>query len=224
MKMRSDQSNRLSVPKWEKQGYLQVTAILLVVVTLLSSCATPVTEPPVDITQSPPTEPSSEVTETPTPGVPDGAEQCKPGAEARSYTCSGLSEHEITLIGVPDNVLPYLLPGPPDRELELRQAETDGTKCIFTVVGDLAFYDTDNNLVTDFSKTPVTIRFSFNEKDMADFEVCQSIVSEPVQKVPVYFSGKWMPFQEGTASVDGDLAVITVTSWGDQPVGGGTKP
>ena len=224
MKMRSDQSNRLSVPKWEKQGYLQVIAIMLVVVSLLSACAPSGTESPVETTQ-PPTEPSSEVTETPTPGVPDGAEQCKPGAEARSYTCSGLSEHEITLIGVPDNVLPYLLPVPPDRELELRKAETDGTKCIFTVVGDLAFYDTDNKLVTDFSKTPVTITYSFNEEDLAEFEVCrQSILAEAVEYVPVFFSDTWKPFPEGTFSVDGNVVAITATSWGDQPVGGGTKP
>ena len=204
MKKRSDQSNSLSVSKREKRGYLQVTAILLVVVTLLSSCASSGTEPP----------PS---------GVPDGAEQC-PG-EAGTYTCSGLSDHEITLTGVPDEVLPYLLSVPPGREQELRQAEKEGTECIFSIVGDLAFYDTENNLVTDFSQTPVKITYSFNEKDMADFEVCKdSIVAESVQYVPVYFSDKWRPFPEGTSTVDGNVVVITVTSWGDQPFGGGTQP
>jgi hypothetical protein len=232
MKKRNDRSNSLNVPTLEKQGYLPAIAILFVVLALLSSCATHVTEPPVDITQSPPTEPSSEVTQPPASGVPEGAEQCKPGTETGTYTCLGLSDHEITLTGVPDKVLPYLLSVPPKREEELRQAEKEGTGCIFAIVGDLAFYDTDNNLVTDFSQTPVTLTYSFNEKDMDEFEVCknslvdQNLVADPgeVEFLPVYFSDKWQPFPEGTSSVDGNLAAVTVTSWGDQPFGGGTKP
>jgi hypothetical protein len=223
MKKRNDQSNSLSVPKRERPGYLQVTAVLLVVLALLSSCDVNVTEPPVDVTELPSTEPSSEVTEPPASGVPEGAEQCN--GEAGTYTCLGLSDHEITLTGVPDKVLPYLLSVPPKREEELRQAEREGTECIFAIVGDLAFYDTDNNLVTDFSKTPVKITYAFNEKDMADFDVCkESITAEPVAYVPVYFSDKWMPFPEGTFNVDGNVAAVTVTSWGDQPFGGGTQP
>lgn len=211
MKKRSSQSNSLEAPKRKKQGYLPVTAILLVVLALLSSCAT-------------------SVTESPASGVPEGAEPCK--GESGTYTCPGLSDQEITLTGVPDKVLPYLLSVPPARELELRQEEKEGTGCIFTVVGDLAFYDTDNKLVTDFSKTPVTITFSFNDKDLAEYEVCkQSLVEQKsvldpaqVQFLPVYFSEKWRPFPKETFSTDGNLVAITVTSWGDQPFGGGTQP
>lgn len=223
MRKSSKQSNRAKVLHREKQGYLPVIAVVLVVLALLSSCATPVTEPPVDGTEFPPTEPSSEVTEAPASEIPDGATKCE--GDAGTYTCSGLSDHEISLAGVPDNVLPYSLAVSPDREEQLRQEDKEGTECIFAIVGDLAFYDTDNKLVTDFSKTPVTITYSFNEEDLAEFEVCrQSILAEAVEYVPVFFSDTWKPFPEGTFSVDGNVVAITATSWGDQPVGGGTKP
>lgn len=225
MNTQSDLLNSIETPRGNRRGFLLIIAIMVVVVSLLTSCATP----PVDNTEVPP-EPSSEVTEPSTSSKPDGAQEC-PG-QSGSFNCSGISEHEINLTNVPEKAFPNVLPVSSEREQELRQAEKEEIGCIFAIAGDLAFYDTDNKLVTEFKDSPITITFSLNDKDIAEFEACkqtlveQQIVTDPtvVEFQPTYFSETWKPFPEGSYRVDGNVVTVTITTWGDQPLGGGTKP
>ena len=164
---------------------------------------------------------------------------CRPApactGDAGKFTCEGRSAHQITISDVPEGFRPELLTVTDDREKELRNAPKEGTGCIFVIVGDLAFYDKDNHLISNPKfDSPVTIAFSFTADDMKAFEDCKAtliqsgtVTSEtPVDYVPVYFfNDKWKPFDEKTYTIDPDGNVtIQFTSWGDSPFGGGSKP
>lgn len=219
--MRNSDDRSYGFSKGKKRRLLPMVTILMVLLALLSSCSNPatVTETPVDVT-----EPSGS-------GRPDEAEEC-PG-ESGTYTCISLSGNEITFTEVPENVFPNILPVSPEKEQELRQADKEGTECVFAIIADIAFYDTDDNLVTDFIDSPVNINYTLTDEELAEFEVCkktlvdQELVAEPaeVQFVPVYFSNNlWKPFPEDSYTLEGNMVDVRITSWGDQPWGGGTRP
>jgi hypothetical protein len=208
MRNQNDQANRFV--KGKKRHFLSVVTIM-VLLAILSSC----------------------VTRTPESGKPEGAEECPGESEPGTFTCLSLSGNEITLTNVPDKVLPNRLPLSDGQAEELRQAEKEGTECIFAVAADLAFYDTDDNLVTEFSGSTVTITYTFSEDELDEFEVCkatlveQNLVADPaeVQFVPVYFSDNtWKPFPDGSYTIEENTVNVRITSWGDLPWGGGTRP
>ena len=102
------------------------------------------------------------------------------------------------------------------------------------VAGDLAFYDENGELIPDLVfDSPITISYAFLEQDQDDFSNCQTTLVEQgvvgsveeVTYLPVYFDKDlWRPFKEENVQFDGNVMKITFTSWGDQPIGGGTKP
>ena len=135
---------------------------------------------------------------------------------------------------VPEKVSPYLLPVSPAEEEELRQLPREDIGCIISIVGNMAFYDADNNLVTSFPSA-VSLKYTFTEEDNTKFAECaqglqdQGIVasSSEVTYVPIYFYNKpdmviWKKFQDFTP--DAGAVTIDFTEWGDQQFGGGTKP
>ena len=201
----SHQSKEVTVQTRRNQGFLPVSAISLVIVALLSACGNAAPEEPVP---------------------------CR--GEAGTYTCEGLSGHEITLTDVPENVFPYLLPVSAQREIELREAAKEDTGCIFMIAGDLAFYDENGELIPEpaFS-SPITITYAFLEQDQEEFSKCQNTLVEQgivadvaeVSFLPVYFDKDvWKPFKEENVKINDNVMTITFTSWGDQPIGGGTQP
>ena len=160
---------------------------------------------------------------TPTPELPQGAVACS--GDGGSYKCDGQSGHQISLSNVPQNAKPYLLPISPDDEDRLRKAERKGTNCIISIVGDLAFYDEKNHLVTEFDP-PVSISYQYlEEADKSSFDQCISDFPETKDYVPVAFYDhkEWRPVEPYTKADDGTVS-FEFTTWGDQQGGFGTKP
>ncbi len=154
---------------------------------------------------------------------PEGATAC--GGDGGSYTCDGLSNHKISLSNVPQNVKPYLLLVSPEEEEKLRNAEKEGTNCIISIVGDLAFYDEKNNLVTKFDQ-PISVSYQFlEEQDRKNFDQCKSDFPETIDYVPVAFydNAVWRPIEKFNKADDGTVS-FEFTTWGDQQGGFGTQP
>lgn len=213
------EDNNLSARKGARYVWPGATLmIVFVIVALLSSCApAPAVESPGGTTEPPPTEPPAE----PIPCSGDGGK----------YTCHGLSDHIIELDNVPSGVAPYLLPIAD--EAALREApKEEGLGCIFVVVGDLAFYDESATPIHTF-ETPVISTYTLTEEDKAACsEYIATLIAEGSVKaadidfIPVYFSdGLWKDLSEDyEVAIDGSTITMTVTTWGDSPIGGGTKP
>ena len=205
-KITSRPSKGFGFPMQKNQAFLCILAISLLLFPLLSACVTPATEEAI---------PCNKVDE-------------------RNYSCGGANGHEITLADVPDNVFPRMIPVSSKRDIELREAPKEETGCIFMVAGDLAFYDENGELIPDLVfDSPITISYAFLEQDQDDFSNCQTTLVEQgvvgsveeVTYLPVYFDKDlWRPFKEENVQFDGNVMKITFTSWGDQPIGGGTKP
>jgi hypothetical protein len=162
-------------------------------------------------------------TVTATATLPEGAAEC--GGDGGNFKCDGLSGHQIFLTNVPPGVTPYLLPIPPGDDDRLRNAEKDGTNCIITIVGDLAFYDKENNLVRTFDPA-VKISYRFlEEQDRGNYDQCLVDFPETIDYVPVAFYDNkiWRPVDPYTKADDGTVS-FEFTTWGDQQGGFGTKP
>lgn len=199
---------------------LKITVTLLVMIALLSGCGDGAPEPDSSVPPDPTT-------------LPAEAQKCDTG-ELKEYICNGLSGHTLTVANVPDEVRPYLLPVSPEEEEKLRQLQTEDIGCIISIVGNMAFYDIDNNLVTSFPSA-VSLTYNFTPADNSRLEDCaqtlekQGIVasSEEVTYVPIYLYNKqgtviWKKFQDPTFG-DGTVT-INFIEWGDQQGGFGTKP
>ena len=214
---------------------LTILTIWIMIIVWISSCGpvgtATVTPPP--ITDAPTTPPP--ITEPPT--TPPPAEQSCTGGDGK-FTCNGL-DHTVAVSNVPEGFKPNMIPLTKGEAEALRNADREGTECIFVVVGNLAFYDKDNNLILEPTfDSPVLITYTFTDQDMQAYQECQKTViqSRPelaetkFEPVPVYFFEKgdkkvWKPFKDGTFKVEGNGTVsIEFTSWGDQQVGGGTRP
>lgn len=206
---------------------LTITVILLVLMALLYAC---VVTPVPDSTVTP--ESDSTITPDPTT-LPGEALKCDTG-DSGEYICNGLSGHTITVTNVPENVSPYLLPVSPEEEEKLLQLPREDIGCIISIVGNLAFYDADNILVTSFPSA-VSLTYPFTDEDNSKFDECaqslqdQGIVASPseVTYVPIYLYNKpdmviWKSFQNPTFG-DGTVT-INFTEWGDQQEGFGTRP
>jgi hypothetical protein len=208
---------------------LLFTVILLA--AWVSSCGQSASETPG--TEGPPTEaPTSEPTEEPTtePTQEPERQPCEGGDG--NFTCKG--EREITLDGVPSGVTPYLLTITPEfREFLLGPdaQKSPETSCIFMLAGDLAFYNEDDELITSFDSA-VTIEYAFLPEDEDAYLDCQKMVqeftgiaAEDVEYVPVYYDQEtWKPFKNYVVDTETGLMTIEFASWGDQPIGGGTRP
>ena len=160
---------------------------------------------------------------TVTPALPQGAAKC--GGDGGNYKCDGRSNHQISLSNVPPGVTPYLLPITDEEEQRLRDAEKEGTSCIISIVGDLAFYDEKNNLVTKFDP-PISISYQFlKEEDGNNFEKCKGDFPDTIAYVPVAFYDNkvWRPIGEFNKADDGTVSFEFAT-WGDQQGGFGTQP
>lgn len=199
---------------------------MLVVAAWVTACGNPASETPV--TEEPATEePTTEPTQEPDRQACDGADG--------NFTCQGLNGHEITLEGLPGGVTPYLLSISPEFEAFLlgpNAKRSPETACIFMLAGDLAFYDDNEELITRFDP-PITINYYFLlDVDNDAFQNCQTeaaaaanISPEEVEYVPFYYHKEtWRPFKDAVVDTQSGLMTITFTTWGDQPIGGGTKP
>ena len=205
MRKRNDRSNSLEGPKGKRQRILSMIAISLVILALSSACA---------------------------PAATEEAVPCR--GEAGDYICEGRSGHEITLTNVPENVFPRMIPVSDQRDQELRAEAKEGTECIFMIAGDLAFYDENGELIPDLAfSSPVIITYAFLQQDQEEFSKCQEElvrqgtvgdISE-VSFQPVYFNKDvWSPFKKENVEINDNVMTIRFTSWGDQPIGGGTQP
>jgi len=224
------QNNTPSVRKDARHAWPALTLVsMLVIIALLSSCARlPFTSTPSEVTEPPPTEvpATTEAAATESPGERTACS----GGDGK-FTCHGLSDHILTLENVPVGAIPYLLDI--SDEAALREApREEGIGCIFVVVGDLAFYEEDDEPVHTF-ETPVTGVYTLTEEDkaacsdyLATLATEQGIKENEVDYIPVYFSdGMWKDLSEDyEVVIDGNTITMTVTTWGDSPIGGGTKP
>jgi hypothetical protein len=157
-----------------------------------------------------------------------------PTKKVLSYSDS--SAHKFILSNFPPDVDPRLV------DLENKEADIDNTYIdyILFVIGDIAFYDKTNNIVHSFPK-PVRLTFNFTEDQYNEFlnhsalSLAKGIIrsTDEAKFMPIYLykypndnpkAGVWKPFQN--YSIDFAKKTITVEfqSWGDQQIGGGTKP
>ncbi len=207
-----------------------LTILFAVMAFLLSSCATtPVVASPGSTTEPSPS--ASPITITEAPTAEPITERTLCSGKAGKYTCYWLPDRPITLKNVPTGAAPYLLPIAD--EAALREAPKEkGIGCIFVVVGDLAFYDKSDKLVTKGFSSSVS--YTLTEEDKAACsEYIEALIAEKSVKatdidfIPVYFAdGMWKAFNEDEYDIviDGDMVTVTFTTWGDQPMGGGTRP
>jgi hypothetical protein len=199
---------------------LNITVILLVMIVLLSACGGSAPEPDSSVPPDPTT-------------LPAEAVKCDTG-DSGEYICNGLSDHMLTVANVPENVSPYLLPVSPAEEEKLRQLPREDIGCIISIVGNMAFYDADNNLVTSFPSA-VSLKYTLTKADNSKLEDCaqtlknEGIVasSSEVTYVPIYVYNKpdmvtWKTFQD--FAIEDGTVTINFTGWGDQQGGFGTKP
>jgi hypothetical protein len=205
---------------------------ILVLVALLAACAPSTNDNPPSQNET-----DTPVTEEPSTDVPATEPAAQPipcNYDGETYTCEGLDGHQITIKGVSGDLVPYLLDISPERQqqlLELGKQSTE-TGCVFAIAGDLVFYDQEQNLVSDPTfESPITISYTFTDEDMDSFEACEITLMErgliaeadTVQYLPVYFDNEfWRTFKKYDV-VDRSV-IITFSTWGDRPIGGGTQP
>ena len=136
---------------------------------------------------------------------------------------------KIEVSNYPAYAKPTLLPI--ESRASLQNLERDSRiGAITSVVGDLVF------AVNNFS-SPVNLIIKYTTSDEDALRAHQQSLSVAAELVPIYLQtepleeGKpitrvWKPFPESQFRVDPSKREITVTvsSWGDQPIGIGTKP
>ncbi len=161
--------------------------------------------------------------------LPANAKPCS--GNAGSFTCDEnmLSGHKISLANVPNNVTPYLLPISADDEKKLAGLPKEGFKCLISIAGNLAFYDSGGEIVKVFDD-PVILNMTFTKNDTDKVGSCGS--ERGVEDlVPVYlylpeFDSSvdiWKPFQ--SFKLDPELPntmIIEFNYWGDDPFGFGS--
>ncbi|HLO16804.1 MAG TPA: hypothetical protein VK206_18365, partial [Anaerolineales bacterium] len=172
-------------------------------------------------------------------GFLSGRKSLPPGKVIKLSDSPG---YEITLSNVPENVTPRLLKI--DNDKELRDYEKDGTKEIVFIAGNLVFSDANGDtLVTSFN-SPVRLTFSYTaeaEQRFIDYRntlVERGVVAskDEVKLIPIYlythtYEDKerpelhiWKPFQNFLVDEANRTMTIEFLFWGDQQVGGGTRP
>lgn len=193
-----------------------VVFFILTIILLLSSCSSPT------VIDDPVTKPGDAIS-------------CE--SIAGEYRCADPSNpaYTFTITNVPEGVKPYMLlisDGekeliqnlPMDFPKESSPADTYNY-CLGPVLGNLVFYDKNDNLVTLFLKEPLTITFNNSFKDL------RSGVSPKCKEglenvIPVYLYAPqahpeiriWKPFQNYEYDDKGQIT-ITFRAWGDQRVG-----
>ena len=145
-------------------------------------------------------------------------------------------DYEITLSNVPGNVTPKLLDI--DNEDELRNYDKDGAGEILFIAGNLVFYEgTSDNLATNFP-SPIRLTFKYTADDEQKFFAYRkTITGQEVKLIPIYLYSYthdedkerpeihiWKPFQNFQIDEANRTMTIEFLFWGDQQVGGGTRP
>ena len=139
--------------------------------------------------------------------------------------------YTITLGNVPDRVASNLLKI--DDRTASQNLDKDGVGEVLFISGNLVFNDTTNNntLVTSFP-SPIRVTINYTDADEQRRLERQNALGEEVRLIPVYLYspvGKqdiniWKPFQNFRIDQASKTMTVEVLFWGDQQVGGGTKP
>lgn len=146
-------------------------------------------------------------------------------------------EYTITLGNVADDITTSLLKID-DRDAS-RNLDKDGIGEVLFIAGNLVFNDNTNALVTSFS-SPISLTVNYTDQDeQRRLERQQALrkegklaENEEVQLIPVYLYSHteqpeiniWKPFQNFSIDKVNKTMTIEFLFWGDQQVGGGTKP
>jgi hypothetical protein len=117
--------------------------------------------------------------------------------------------------------------------------DKDGVGEVLFIAGNLVFYDNKNELVTSFP-SPISLTVNYTDEDEQRRIERQKALrregklaeNEEVQLIPVYlysYTEKpemniWKPFQNFSIDKINKTMTIEFLFWGDQQVGGGTKP
>lgn len=160
--------------------------------------------------------------------------------------------HKIKLSRIPEYAKPELLPIPSRADLEdEKKFKRDGVGKILSITGNLIFRDSrkgKDKLVTSFS-SPIRVTISYTEADenaALERQAALILASDlpedgKVEIIPVYLytypnpdpdstTDKppeftiWKPFQNFTRDEANRTLTVEVQFWGDQPIGGGTRP
>lgn len=166
----------------------------------------------------------------------------------RKYELPASSEYTIRLSNVPKDITPRLLPISAEDEDRFLRAKTDGNiKLITSIAGNLVFEKVNEDgqveQINSFT-SPVKLTYNFtpaDEEKRKDREhrfhrSGKLPETENVRLVPIFLyqldpdkTGKpeievWMPFQNFEYDEGKREVTIEFLFWGDQPIGGGTKP
>ena len=202
------------------------------------------------------------VTSDPTK-LPEGAQACTNQENPEIYDCPTGNNYKLTLSHVPSGITPFMLPNGAE-ESQLGDSPKDGIGCVVFIAGNLAFYNSEETLVTSFLE-PVTLELQYTDNE-SNFQVIFNQQNDPNQMVgslkeaqfddqliecannlkekgiaeidlvPIYLYTPqvegysnvhiWKPFQnfEPTKPDDTHTMTIEFLYWGDQQVGGGTRP
>jgi hypothetical protein len=189
-------------------------------------------------------------TPAPTASTP---QECRPGSVEGEFTCSdpGQPEYTIALAKVPQDVTPKILPVSDQEEANLRDLPTDGIACVVSIAGNLVFYEKNDNdkLVTNFSTAvQLTLNYTAADKLLLQPDIKQFLETSENAKltqclkdkaitaveeiVPIYLYSPafnpsiriWKPFQNFSPDNQNNKMTVEFLYWGDQPIGGGTRP
>jgi hypothetical protein len=187
------------------------------------------------------------------PTLTSTPQACPTSTSGGTFTCADSTLGYTMDVEVPgdQNIVPGLLPISPSEKTQLYGYPTDGSTCIAFIAGNLVFYDPENPTVpvTSFSEpVTLTLKLTDTEKSMGGSDAVSiatqttnSALKDCMEKypqttvekiVPIYlytFSYNnqtyhiWKPFQNFTIDDENNIQVQFLY-WGDQQVGGGTKP
>jgi hypothetical protein len=161
-------------------------------------------------------------------GFSPGGGSLNPGS-SKELSDPDSGGRKIEVSNYPAYAKPTLLPI--ESRASLQNLERDSQIGVITsVVGDLVF------AVNTFS-SPVNMIIKYTPDDEEALRAHQQTLSDEVKLVPIYLQtepleeGKpitrvWKPFPDSQFRIDRSKREITVavSSWGDQPIGIGTKP
>jgi hypothetical protein len=136
--------------------------------------------------------------------------------------------HKITVSNFPNYANPALLKIENRDKLQDLKLDT-GIGKITSIAGDLVFE------VNNFA-SPVSLIVNYTPEDeqalmdRREYLTKQGVLADDIQLIPIYLQSQtqetkiWRPFQDFIADKDKREFTIQVSSWGDQPIGFGTKP
>jgi hypothetical protein len=166
----------------------------------------------------------------------------------KEYELKGTDGYTITLSKVPEGITPRLIDIPPEEHDRFMGLTRDGNvKLITSIAGNLVFEkvneDGQTEQVNSFT-SPVRLTYNFTPADEEKrkkrehklHSSGQLAETENVRLVPIFLyqldpekTGKaefevWLPFQNFKYDQGQQRVTIEFLFWGDQPIGGGTRP